>query len=178
VDQEQKWIRAIQRRGSRRAAEELVDAYYDEIYRFACRQTGDREDAMDLTQNIFLAVLRALSTYDRRRAGFRTWLYRIAANKAVDARRRAGPATVPIDELDLPAAEDFAMAVQDRELLERIESYVSGLDPGIQAVFRLHLYGEKSFPEIAAILDQSESAVKSQYYRLLGRLRKEFDPNG
>ncbi len=176
MDQEQKWIRAIQRRGSRRAAEELVDAYYDEIYRFACRQTGDREDAMDLTQNIFLAVLRALSTYDRRRAGFRTWLYRIAANKAVD--RRAGPVTVPIDELDLPAAEDFAMAVQDRELLERIESYVSGLDPGIQAVFRLHLYGEKSFPEIAAILDQSESAVKSQYYRLLGRLRKEFDPNG
>ena len=178
MDQEQKWIRAIQRRGSRRAAEELVDAYYDEIYRFACRQTGDREDAMDLTQNIFLAVLRALSTYDRRRAGFRTWLYRIAANKAVYARRRAGPVTVPIDELDLPAAEDFAMAVQDRELLERIESYVSGLDPGIQAVFRLHLYGEKSFPEIAAILDQSESAVKSQYYRLLGRLRKEFDPNG
>ena len=126
---EQKWIRAIQRRGSRRAAEELVNAYYDEIYRFACRQTGDREDAMDLTQNIFLAVLRALSTYDRRRAGFRTWLYRIAANKAVDARRRAGPATVPIDELDLPAAEDFAMAVQDRELLERIEDYVSGLSP-------------------------------------------------
>ena len=42
MDQEQKWIRAIQRRGSRRAAEELVDAYYDEIYRFACRQTGDR----------------------------------------------------------------------------------------------------------------------------------------
>ncbi len=178
VDQEQKWIRAIQRRGSRQAAEQLVDAYYDEIYRFAYRQTGDREDAMDLTQNIFLAVLRALPAFDRRKAGFRTWLYRIAANKAVDARRRAGPVTVPIDELDLPAAEDFAMAVQDRELLERIESYVSGLDPGIQAVFRLHLYGEKSFPEIAAILDQSESAVKSQYYRLLGRLRKEFDPNG
>ena len=45
-------------------------------------------------------------------------------------------------------------------------------------MFRLRLYGEKSFPEIAAILDQPESAVKSQYYRLLGRLRKEFDPNG
>ena len=186
VDQEQKWIRAIQRRGSRQAAEQLVDAYYDEIYRLAYRQTGDREDAMDLTQNIFLAVLRALPAFDRRKAGFRTWLYRIAANKAVDARRRAGPVMVPIDELDLPAAEDFAMAVQedfvsqihDRELLERIESDVSGLDPGIQAVFRLRLYGEKSFPEIAAILDQPESAVKSQYYRLLGRLRKEFDPNG
>lgn len=178
MEQEQKWIRAIQRHDSRSAAERLVDAYYDEIYRFAYRQAGNKEDAMDLTQNIFLAVLRALPSYDRRKGGFRTWLYRVAANKAVDARRRAGPVTVPIDELDLPAAEDFAVNVQDRELLERIEAYVSGLDPGVQAVFRLHLYGEKSFPEIAAILDQSESAVKSQYYRLLGRLRKEFAPNG
>ena len=174
---EHQWIHAIQK-GDKRYLEDIAEKYYDDIFRFCAFQTGSREDAMDLTQNIFLAVLRALPAFDRKKAGFRTWLYRIAANKAVDARRRAGPATVPIDELVLPAAEDFAMAVQDRELLERIESYVSGLDPGIQAVFRLRLYGEKSFPEIAAILDQSESAVKSQYYRLLGRLRKEFDPNG
>ena len=176
MDQEQKWIREVQQHGSRQAAERLIDAYYDEIYRFAYRQIGNKEDAMDLTQNIFLAVLRALPSYDRRKAGFRTWLYRIAANQAVDARRRAGPAAVPIEELDLPAAEDFVLGVQDREMVERIERFVAGLDPGVQAVFRLHLYGEKTFPEIADILGQSESAVKSQYYRLLGRLRKEFGP--
>ena len=96
MEQEQKWIRDIQRRNSRQAAERLIDAYYDEIYRFACRQTGNKEDAMDLTQNIFLAVLRALPSYDRRKAGFRTWLYRIAVNKSVDTRRRMGPETVPI----------------------------------------------------------------------------------
>lgn len=175
---EQKWIRAIQRHGSRRAAEQLVEAYYDEMYRFAYRQTGNKEDAMDLTQDIFLAVLRALPTYDRRRAGFRTWLYRVAANKAVDVRRRTGPAAVPIEELDLPAERDFVGDIQDRALLEQIEGWVAEQDPGVQAVFRLHLYGEKTFPEIAAILDQPESAVKSQYYRLLGRLRKEFDPYG
>lgn len=57
VEQEQKWIRAIQRRNSRAAAEQLIQAYYDEIYRFVYRQTGSREDAMDLTQSIFIAVL-------------------------------------------------------------------------------------------------------------------------
>ena len=176
MDQEQKWIRDVQRHGSRQAAERLIDAYYDEIYRFAYRQTGNKEDAMDLTQNIFLAVLRALPFYDRRKAGFRTWLYRIAANKAVDARRRSGPVAAPIEELDLPVEEDFVLRVQDRVLLERIEAFVAGLDPGVQAVFRLHLYGEKTFSEIADIMGQSESAVKSQYYRLLGRLRKEFGP--
>lgn len=173
---EQKWIRAIQRHGSRQAAEQLVEAYYDEMYRFAYRQTGNKEDAMDLTQDIFLAVLRALPSYDRRRAGFRTWLYRVAANKAVDARRRFGPATVPMEEVDIPAEEDFVGNIQNRVLLEQVERWVAGQDTEAQAVFRLHLYGEKTFPEIAAILDKPESAVKSQYYRLLGRLRKEFDP--
>ena len=80
MDQEARWIRDIQKRGSRTAAESLISAYYDEIYRFTCRQTGNREDAMDLTQNIFLAVLRAIHTYNGKQAAFRTWLYRIAVN--------------------------------------------------------------------------------------------------
>lgn len=60
MEQEQKWIRAIQRRNSQDAAEQLIQSYYDEIYRFVCRQTGSKEDDMDLTQSIFIAVLRAL----------------------------------------------------------------------------------------------------------------------
>ena len=80
MGEEQKWIRDIQRRGSRQASDKLVRAYYDEIYRFAHRQLGHKEDALDLTQNVFLAVLRALPTFDGRKASFRTWLYRIAAH--------------------------------------------------------------------------------------------------
>lgn len=176
MDQEARWIRDIQKRGSRTAAESLISAYYDEIYRFAYRQTGNREDAMDLTQNIFLAVLRAIHTYDGKQAAFRTWLYRIAANKVIDARRRSRPAVTPLEETELPVQEDFVSQIHDRDLLERIEDYVSGLDPTVQSVFRLRLYGERSFGEIAAALGQSEAAVKSQYYRLLGRIREEFDP--
>ena len=178
VEQEQKWIRAIQRRNSREAAEQLIQAYYNEIYRFVYRQTGRKEDAMDLTQSIFIAVLRSLSSYRVERASFRTWLYRIAANKIIDARRQRRPPLVPLEETELPAAEDFAAQVHDRAMLESIEVYVSGLDPSEQAVFRLRIYGEKTFPEIAAALGEPEAAVKSRYYRLLGRLRKEFGTNG
>jgi len=178
MEREDKWIRDIQRHGSRTAADQLIRAYYDEIYVFVYRQTGRKEDAMDLTQNIFLAVLRSLPSFDGRRASFRTWLYRIAANKVIDARRKPRRETVPLEEADLPAAGDFAAGVQDRALLEQIEDYVSALDPRVQAVFRLRLYGEKSFPEIAAALGQSEAAVKAQYYRLMGRLRKEFGEDG
>lgn len=178
MEQEQKWIKAIQRRNSRDAAEQLIQSYYDEIYRFVCRQTGSKEDAMDLTQSIFVAVLRALPGYRTERASFRTWLYRIAANKVIDARRKSRPVSLPIEEMELPAAEDFVARVHDRALLEAIEGYVSGLDPGEQAVFRLRIYGEKTFPEIAAALEEPEAAVKSRYYRLIGRLRKEFGADG
>lgn len=70
MDQEVKWIRDTQRHGSRAAAEALISSYYDEIYRFAYRQTGNREDAMDLTQNIFLAVLWAIHSYNGKKATF------------------------------------------------------------------------------------------------------------
>lgn len=175
---EEKWIREIQRRGSRTAADQLIRAHYDEIYRFVYRQTGHKEDAMDLTQSIFLAMLRALPAYRSERGAFRTWLFRIAANKVIDARRKARLTPLPIEELEVSSKEDFTARIHDRALLERMEAYVSGLDPRVQMVFRLRLYGEQSFPEIAAALGEPEAAVKSRYYRLLGRLREEFDPNG
>lgn len=178
MDQVNKWIRDVQRNGSRTAADHLIRAYYDEIYIFVCRQTGSKEDAMDLTQNIFLAVLRALPSFNGRKASFRTWIYRIAANKVIDARRRFRPGAVPLEDGEVSDGTDFAAQVQDRLLLEQIEAYVSALEPRVQTVFRLRLYGDKSFPEIAAVLGETEAAVKSQYYRLMGRLRKEFGTDG
>ena len=164
MGEEQKWIRDIQRRGSRQAADKLVRAYYDEMYRFAYRQLGHKEDALDLTQNIFLAVLRALPTFDGRKASFRTWLYRIAAHKAIDCRRKVRGNVLPLEETEAPDQTDFAAQVQD----------LAQLDPDTQAVYRLRIYGERTFPEIAAILGQPEAAVKTRYYRLMTRLRKEF----
>lgn len=129
---------------------------------------------MDLTQEIFIAVLRSIQTYDNRKAAFRTWLYRIASNKIIDARRKVRPEMMPIEDDELTDEEDYVSNICDKVLLGQIERYVSALDPEIQAVFRLHLYGEKSFPEVAAIQGQPEAAVKARYYRLLSRLRKEF----
>ena len=175
---EARWIRAVVKRGSRRAAERLVRAHYDEIYAFARRQCGSKEDALDLAQEIFVAALRALPSYDRRRASFRTWLFRIAANKIVDARRRVRVHCVTLDESDVPAGDDPFARVHDRALLGDIEAFVSGCDPQVQAVFRLRVYAELTFPEIAEVLGVGESTARSQFHRLTARIRKEFDLHG
>ncbi|MCI8811149.1 MAG: hypothetical protein HFF84_13815 [Oscillibacter sp.] len=57
------------------------------------------------------------------------WLHRIAANKVIDTRRQSRPVTAPLEEIELPVQEDFVPQIHDRELLERIEDYVSGLSP-------------------------------------------------
>ena len=173
---EEKNIQRYRQKQDRSSAEALVEAHYREIYAFAYRQTGNMDTAMDLTQDIFLAVLRAIHTYDEGKAAFRTWLFRIAANKVIDARRRARPPTQALEDQEVPLEEDFAAQVADRLLLDQIEAYVSAMDAQTQAIFRLRRYVERTFPEIAAALEVPEPAVKAKYYRLMGRLRKEFDP--
>ena len=177
MEQEQKWIRQIQRKGSREAADCLIRAYYDEIYRFVYRQVGSKEDAMDLTQNIFVAVLRSLPGYQPRQARFRTWLYAVANNKIIDARRKVQAVRISacsFDELEPLANDDFVSRIQDRMLLAQIEEYVSGQALEQQKVFRLRVYAGLSFPEIAETLGEREEAVKARYYRLVKKIRKEF----
>lgn len=64
-----------------------------------------------------------------------------------------GRVPVPWEEAELPAEEDFSVRILDRVLLERIEAWVSGLEPREQAVFRLRIYGEKTFPEIGRLTE-------------------------
>ena len=178
VDRENKWIREICRRGSRQAADKLVRAYYDEVYAYAYRQTARREDAMDMTQEIMIAALRSLPSFDDRKASFRTWLYRVASHKIIDWRRRQGPETLPLEEVELPAEDRSLEAVGDRLLLRQIERRIASLDPEAQSVFRLRVYGEKTFPEIGEILGIPENTAKSKYHRLIRQLRKEFGDDG
>lgn len=174
MQQEVKWIQKIQHRRSRKAADSLVRAYYDEIYIYVYRQIGERETSLDLTQEIFIAMLHSIDHYDKNKSSFRTWLYRIATNKIIDYRRKYKPPTIDIEDLQMPDEFDFATHSADREMLKAIDEYVSKLDFRIQQVFRLRLYQCCTFPEIARTLELSEATIKSQYHRLIQKIRKEF----
>ncbi|MDE7312095.1 MAG: RNA polymerase sigma factor [Eubacterium sp.] len=176
MEQEQKWVRDIVRRGSRKAANALVHAYYDDIYSFVYRQIGNREDALDLTQECFFSAFRSIASYDAKKAGVRTWLYHIASHKVIDLRRCRKVQYFPIEDQELvderDFAEDLVKNLSNQELLRQVEHFVCGMEPHIQEVFRLRVYGEYSFPEIAALFGQPESKIKAQYYRLAAKIRK------
>ena len=96
---ERRLIRKIKLFGSSKDADTLVRMYYDEIYYFVVRQINDRDEAYDMTQDIFISMLRSIGSYNEKLASFRTWLYRIAANKVIDFRRRSIRWTVSLDNI-------------------------------------------------------------------------------
>lgn len=167
-------IRAIQKKQSRKAADVLVRTYYREIYVYLFRQTGNKEDAMDLTQESFIAALQSIDRFDDAKGSFRTWLYRVATNKLIDHRRKNAVQMLPLEEDIVQEKSDDLSQLADAQLLRQIEAYVSGFDEMTQMIFRLHIYEDFSFREIAEIAEMPEASVKSKYYRLQKRIREEF----
>lgn len=172
-------IKKIRRNGDRAAADELVRHYYDEIHGFVRKQTSNADIALDLTQEIFISVLKTIGHYEARKgASFRTWLYRIAANKLVDWFRsrtyRAMSQTMSLDEVEPVDDTDFTRLLENSDFKEQILAFVSGLPLDTQKIFRLHLFGGYTFAEIARIVGLAEGSVKSRYYRLIHLLGKEF----
>ena len=180
TQQEKKWIHRIKLFGSSKDADSLVRSYYNEIYIFVARQISDKELTHDLTQEIFISMLRSIASYQEKRSSFRTWLYRIATNKVIDFRRKSWPDTIPLEEVDETEIVDYIGRIDyenniaQAEFLDKIEDYVSGFQLDVQQIFRLHIYGEQTFREIALLTGMPEASVKSKYYRLIKQIRSEF----
>ena len=170
VEQEQKWIRAIQRRNSRAAAEQLIQAYYDEIYRFVYRQTGSREDAMDLTQSIFIAVLRALPGYRAERASFRTWMYRIVVNESLQLLKAREREVLSGEDQPEASYQEPGFEAPEEDLMAQLDR----LEWTEQEVIRLRYFEELSLKEIAEILTMNLNTVKAKLYRGLKKLKVQM----
>ena len=81
---------------------------------------------------------------------------------------------VDVEDIEVIEQYDFVENRMQGELLKKIEEFVCGHQALIQQIFRLHIYGEYTFAEIAGLLDIPEATVKTKYYRLLKEIREEF----
>lgn len=174
-----KLIRKIKQYHSRKAADELFEQYYREIYAYVFRQCGERELAMDLTQDIFLAVFQGLHSFDSRKSVFRTWLYHVASNKVTDyyrsRRHKEKLQEIAIEEIstEIPDGEDIPELLVQREYIAHIMEIVSGYELTWVQIFQMKCFEDRTFAEIAKVLNISENTAKSRYYAIIKRLRKE-----
>ena len=141
--------------GDEDALEELVGHWYPRIYAYALRTTGREQDAQDVTQETFLAVLRHLKTFVRR--NFQSWLFTIAHHKCVDLFRLQGRLASAPEELDKLSEPDPSGQVLDRAALEQA---LDRLPPLQREAAVLHYFHGFTPKEIAAMTDNPLSTVR------------------
>ena len=162
---ERAWIRGAQR-GSVSDLEALFREHWPRAYRAAFLVVHDAAAAEDIAQEAFLAAVRALDRFDRRRP-FGPWLHRIAVNRAIDWAR-ASKLRAEQEERDLPAP---GRADPDERLLPALAS----LDADHRAVIVLRYLLEYTPGEIAELLDLPRGTVNSRLRRGLDRLKGQLE---
>jgi RNA polymerase sigma-70 factor (ECF subfamily) len=174
--------------GDRAAFRDFVESHKRPVYALAYRIAGNHADAEDISQDVFVKMIRSAASYDGS-SRLSTWVYRITANTAIDhlRRRRQAPASyreVPIDDPAQGAARDEVVSGRNpaREaeaslLRTRIERALARVSERERAAFVLRHYHDLDIKEIAEALDISLGAVKSYLFRAVRKLQKELGPS-
>jgi len=167
---EASWVRGAQN-GSVPELEALFREHWPRAHRAAYLVVQDAAAAEDIAQEAFLAAIRALDSFDRRRP-FGPWLHRIVVNRAIDwARARALRAEVGGDALqERPAPPAHGTDA----LSERRLAALAALPPEHRAVIVLRHLLEYTPGEIAELLDLPRGTVNSRLRRGLDRLREDI----
>ena len=172
MQNEESLIRRAQERDPM-ALTQLYEENFDRIYRYIVLKIGDRIEAEDMTQQVFLNALKSISKYKWKGMPFSSWLYRIAHNQVVDyLRKKSRRATVPLDET-MPAGDRDPGQVAERKLeIEQLAKATKRLTPAQQEVISLRFAGELSVAEVAKVMGRSEGAIKALQHSAIVALRK------
>ena len=173
-------VRACQR-GEPGAMDALIRATYTDVYALALRLLRDRDEAADVTQEVFVRVLRSVNGF-RGDAAFGTWLHRVTVNAALSAMRKRSkrPLLGSTDGLGAPgnAYGDLAdptpgpeERAERAELLARAEAAVAALPESARVIVVLRDVEGLSTAEVAAATGLTETAVKVRLFRARERLR-------
>lgn len=165
------FVRAAQR-GDRQAFRALFEQHKGRVFRTAYRLLGRREQAEDLTQEVFVTLFQRLSSFDYRSA-FTTWLYRITVNACYDVmRKQERRAKYHADGVDVHTFENLSLGsaradddARQREVHYYVERALEGLGPELRATFVLREVEGLSYDEIAGVLDVSKGTVASRLAR-------------
>ena len=171
--------------GDRGAFEAMVDRWERKIQGVVYRVVGNREDARDVAQEVFLKVYRGLGDF-KQEARFSSWLYQIALNASRDRlRRRRGRTFVSLDDVGEaaeiprgPATRSALDLIEAQDLSRTVGAAVSALPEEQREVIVLKEFEGLTFVEIADVLSVPVSTVKTRLYRGLAELRRRLERQG
>jgi RNA polymerase sigma-70 factor (ECF subfamily) len=155
---------------------ELVDRYKGLVYALVYRLSGDRGEADDLAQEVFLKIHRGLP-YFRGDAKLSTWLYRIVFNVCCENRARRRPLEVPLDRGDgRPSIDpgDHDAAFANLELQDRLQRAMAALPDNYRFLIAAHYLRGVQYEALAETLGMPLGTVKTHLYRAKRLLRERL----
>ena len=172
VQDEKSLVQRAQQR-DQEAFAQLYEAYFDKIYRYVSLKIGNKTEAEDMTQQVFLKALQSISSFRWRGIPFSAWLFRIAHNQVVDYfRKKSKRVTVPIDNLPIMANDNPQLMAERRSDIEQLVSATKQLTEAQREVISLRFAGELSIAQVAEIMGKKQGAVKALQHSAIAALRR------
>ena len=180
--EERRLIEAAQSNPARFA--DVYENYLELVYAYVARRVRNRDEAEDLTGEVFRKALASLPRFKWRGAPFAAWLFRIASNMIADRSKRVAK-EVPFDESGATERRGITQVskgadtsqqkdLEDSERRALLFQLVDELAEDQGRVLVMRFAEEKSIREIAGALGRSEGAVKQLQFRALENLRKSI----
>lgn len=176
---------ALASKNNQEALEILVTRYLKIIYTFVYRAVTSREEAEDLTQEVFVKVWKNLDKFDANKT-FKPWLYKIAKNTYLDYYKKQQPnpfstlaknTFIKIQSLDQAwsLASDSPQNLVDKSLLQdKFNLAVASLETSLADIVIMHHERDLSFKAISGIKKEPLNTVKSRYRRAISKIRKSL----
>ena len=160
-------------RGKASAFGSLYDYYQPKIYRFVLIKVGRREEAEDLTHEVFKNAWESIHGYRNLGFPFSSWLYRIAKNKITDHWRgqKAETSLEKIDPEYFVAPASIQLDVAHKIEVERVKDAIRKLKPEYQDVVIMRFIEDLPVKDVASALAKSEGAVKLLQHRAIKELK-------
>ncbi|MDD5605297.1 MAG: ECF subfamily RNA polymerase sigma factor, BldN family [Dehalococcoidales bacterium] len=154
---------------------QIYEENFDKIFRYIAIKIGNQMEAEDLTQQVFMKALKAISSYQWKDIPFSAWLYRIAHNQVVDyIRKKSRQPETELNE-DITAAEDNPYKTAELKVeLEELSSALKKLTPLQQEVISLRFSCEMPIAQVAAVMGKKEGAIKALQHSAIQALRKHM----
>jgi RNA polymerase sigma-70 factor (ECF subfamily) len=174
-DEERAWVEQA-RAGDSAAVGVLYERYVDRIYRYIVLKIGDPQEAEDLTGQVFVRMIEAISNFQWQGVSFQSWLYRIAHNLVVDhLRQRARRPQVALEPLEgtlLSDGDDPYTWAEAADFREHLRGALGRLTELQAQVIALKFGGGLSNAEVGRVLGRSEGAVKALQHSALTNMSK------